>query len=252
MPKLSPPSEGATSAFVEQRSSVSPSCGRKPTMSSPSSDTSRRVRRSRTASGSAPATTRRAPVRRRISGQARSSTCRPFRGSCRPAKTIVCSRSAGSACSGISTPFGTTSHGPPTHRSAEARACSETASFWSTRSMRNPQKCIPPRIQPSSPEAWWVATIGSRATARTLTQIAGVIGSWRCRTSNRSRSSTRLMRRNDRGLRTRFGSEPLAGTITERPTGITLAGGSPWRPTRGWSARVNCPGGSLPITSFTS
>ena len=38
------------------------------------------------------------------------------------------------------------------------------------------------------------------------------------------------MRRNERGLRTMFGSEPFAGTITERPTAITFAGGSPWRP----------------------
>ena len=66
-------------------------------------------------------------------------------------------------------------------------------------------------------------------------------GSWRCKTSNRSRSSTRLTRKNDRGLRTMLGSEPFAGTITDRPTGITLAGGFPWRPTRGWRARVNCP-----------
>ena len=44
-----------------------------------------------------------------------------------------------------------------------------------------------------------------------------------------------------------FGSEPFAGTITERPTGITSGGGSPWRPCRGWSARVKVPGGSLPM-----
>ena len=49
-----------------------------------------------------------------------------------------------------------------------------------------------------------------------------------------------------------FGSEPFAGTITERPTGITFAGGLPCRPTRGWSARVNWPGGSLPMISLTS
>ena len=39
-----------------------------------------------------------------------------------------------------------------------------------------------------------------------------------------------------------LGSEPLAGTITERPTGITFAGGFAVPPTRGWSARVNWPG----------
>ena len=97
-----------------------------------------------------------------------------------------------------------------------------------------------------------MATIGAFATASTATQIAGVIGSWRWRTSKRSRSRTRRMRKNDRGLRTMFGSEPLAGTITDRPTGITFAGGSPWRPTRGWRTRVNWPGGSFPITSLTS
>ena len=52
-------------------------------------------------------------------------------------------------------------------------------------------------------------------------------------------SSTRRMRRIDRGLRMMFGSEPFAGTITERPIGITSGGGSPCRPTRGWSTRVN-------------
>ena len=41
----------------------------------------------------------------------------------------------------------------------------------------------------------------------------------------RIRSSTRRMRRIDRGLRMMFGSEPFAGTITERPIGITSGGG---------------------------
>ena len=35
-----------------------------------------------------------------------------------------------------------------------------------------------------------------------------------------------------------FGSEALAGTIADRPTGITSGGGGPSRPTRGWSARA--------------
>ncbi len=58
-------------------------------------------------------------------------------------------------------------------------------------------------------------------------QMAGVIGSWRWSTSNRSRSSTRLTRKIDRGLSTMLGSEPFAGTITERPTGMTFGGGLP-------------------------
>ena len=80
----------------------------------------------------------------------------------------------------------------------------------------------------------------------------GVIGSCRWRTSKRSRASTRLIRKIDRGLRMMFGSDPLAGTITERPIGITSGGGCPCRPTRGCRTRVNWPGGSFPITSRTS
>src|SRR3990172_6591097 len=49
-----------------------------------------------------------------------------------------------------------------------------------------------------------------------------------------------------------WGREPLAGTITERPTGITFDGGSPCLPTRGWSTRVNWPGGSFPMSRRTS
>ena len=75
----------------------------------------------------------------------------------------------------------------------------------------------------------------------------GVIGSCRCRTSNRSRSRIRRIRGKQRGLRMMFGSDRFAGTITERPTGKTSGGGSSWRPWRGCSARVKLPGGSLPI-----
>ena len=57
--------------------------------------------------------------------------------------------------------------------------------------------------------------------------VTGVIGSCRWRTSNSSRSSTRLIRTIALGLRMMFGNEPFAGTITERPIGITFAGGSP-------------------------
>ena len=39
MPKLSPPSDGATSAFAERSSAVRSSCERKPRMSIPSSET---------------------------------------------------------------------------------------------------------------------------------------------------------------------------------------------------------------------
>ena len=80
----------------------------------------------------------------------------------------------------------------------------------------------------------------------------GVIGSWRWITSNCSRSSASRIRKIERGLRMMFGSVPFAGTITERPIGITSGGGLPWRPCRGCSTRVNCPGGSFPMIVFTS
>ena len=60
------------------------------------------------------------------------------------------------------------------------------------------------------------------------------------------------MRNTERGLRMMFGSVPFAGTITERPIGITSGGGLPWRPCRGCSTRVNWPGGSLPMIVRTS
>jgi hypothetical protein len=66
-------------------------------------------------------------------------------------------------------------------------------------------------------------------------------------TSKRSRSRTRRIRGIADGLRMRFGSESFAGTITERPTGMTSGGGTPWRPRRGCSNRVKLPGGSLPM-----
>ena len=104
----------------------------------------------------------------------------------------------------------------------------------------------------SSPDAWKVATSGHFASASVATQGVGVIGSCRWSRSKRSVSSTRLIRKIERGLRMMFGSDPFAGTITERPIGITSGGGSPWRPSRGWRTRVKLPGGSLPITSRTS
>ena len=109
IPKLSPPSDGAASAFAERSSAVNASWSRKPSTSIPSSETRSRVSSNRTASGSAPIRRSRAPVRARMSSHARSRIWRPFRGSCRPANTIRCSRPLGSASVGMSTPFGTTS-----------------------------------------------------------------------------------------------------------------------------------------------
>ena len=229
------------------------SWARNPTMSIPSDGVRSRVISSPTASGSAPAIFSRAPVRRLISGHARSRTCSPFRGSWRPAKTTVCSRFPGSAWVGTSTPLGTTSHGPPSQRSADSRARSETAIRWSTRSIRNPQPGIPSFIQPRSPEAWCVATIGSVASDSTATQIAGVIGSWRWSTSNRSRASVRRIRKTVRGLSADVGERPVR-RHDHRPArpGSRSAAESPCRPTRGCSTRVNWPGGSLAMIRRTS
>ena len=191
-------------------------------------------------------------MRLRISGHARSRTCRPFRDSWRPAKTTRCSRPPGSTPSGISTPFGTTSYSPGSHRCAESRACSETAIRWSSLSSRKPQTGVASRIQPRSPLAWCVPTIGPSQNASAAMHGVGVIGSCRWSRSNPPFASTRLIRKIERGLRMMFGSEPFAGTITERPIGITSGGGSPCRPTRGWSTRVNWPGGSLPMIRRTS
>ena len=44
----------------------------------------------------------------------------------------------------------------------------------------------------------------------------------------------------------------VPGTITDRPSGITLGGGGPGRPVRGWRTRLNEPGGSLPISRRVS
>ena len=84
-----------------------------------------------------------------------------------------------------------------------------------------------------------VVTHGASASASVATHGMGVIGSCRWTTSKRSRSSACLTRRKERGLRMMFGSAPFAGTITERPTGIASDSGSPWRPERGCSTRVN-------------
>ena len=218
----------------------------------PSSEIRSRASSRRTASGSAPTTVRRSPVREWISGHARSSTCRPLRGSCLPAKTTRCSRPPAGAAGGVRTPFGMTSYSPGSQRFWDSFARSETAIRWSILSMRKPHSGTPPLIHPRSPDAWNVATRGQRARMRAVRQIVGVIGSCRWTTSKRSRSSARTVRKYERGERTMFGSEPFAGTITERPTGMTLSGGSPWRPTRGCRTRVNWPGGSLPITRRTS
>ena len=73
-------------------------------------------------------------------------------------------------------------------RGADSRACSETAMRWSSRSSRKPQRRACRAVQRSAPEAWKVADERHVATARRPRTAIGVIGSCRCSTSNRSRS----------------------------------------------------------------
>ena len=61
-----------------------------------------------------------------------------------------------------------------------------------------------------------------------------------------------MTRATDDGLRTMFGSDPFAGTITDRPTGSTSGGGRPCRPWRGWRTFVKAPGGSWPMIERVS
>ena len=82
---------------------------------------------------------------------------------------------------------------------------------WSMRSIMNPQSGPPHFIQPRSPDAWNVATSGQRARMSVVRQIVGVIGSWRCSTSNRSRSSARTTRRVRAGREDDVRQRPVRG-----------------------------------------
>ena len=232
MPKLSPPSDGATSAFTESSSAVS-------SLAQEAEDVDA-VERERRAGGGRSPTARGRRRRREAARRSRGGRrARRAAGRAAPSRLVAAderdamlARRPGWASAGMTTPFGTISYSPGNQREAESRACSETAIRWSIR--RSPRPGLPRRIQPRSPEAWNVGgdrgVPGEREVAR---HGIGVIGSCRWSTSNCSRSSTRLMRKNARGLRMMFGSEPFAGTITERPIGITWSGGLPCRPSRG-------------------
>ena len=252
MPKLSPPSEGATSAFAPSSVAVSSSCERKPTTSMPSSEHSQPgeqqpdrerigTRDGQACAGSPPDLRPRAEEH--VQSLARLVAAREDDavlalagiGLVRDQHTVRDQLVVAGepACRRGRRPLG---HGDPVVEPVGEEAPDPPAHPHPAR----------------SPDAWCVATIGVVAIASTATQVTGVIGSCRCSTSKCSRSSTRRMRKMARGESTMFGSDPFAGTITERPIGITSGGGSPCRPTRGCSARVNWPGGSLPMISRTS
>ncbi len=222
IPKLSRPIDGATSSFACRSSSVSGCSGIEPSRSMlrPSSP-SRRMSHF-TESGSAPTTRSRAPVASATAGQARNSTARPFRGSCRPMNTTCGRRPAGSAAGGMTTPFGMTSTGSPRNRRAVSAARSDTAILWSIRSVRTPKNAFATGYQRiASPELCEVVTSGASARVSAYAETSGANGSWTWMTSKRSRSKARAMRRIDCGVMTMFESDPFAGTMTERPMGIT-------------------------------
>ena len=153
-PEALPPSDGATSAFAAQQlgGQLFLATGTR-VCRSPRRRRARGVSSSRTASGSAPIDAAAArPCAAGSSGQARSSTCSPLRGSWRPTKTIWCSRSAGSASGGMSTPFGTTSYSPrkPARRGV-ARLRGDGDPVVDPVHEEAPERAAPSRIQPSSP-----------------------------------------------------------------------------------------------------
>ena len=219
-----------------------------PSTSIPASSKRSRAWISRYCRGSVPIKRKRAPVAWWMRGHARSSVGNPLRGSWRPMKTTVWSRSAGSALSGMRTPLGS----PGSRRDPAGRR------FGGHRRHGDPdvdavhQKAPEMQRGPHPPEiAVCVVGDDDRAlrVASAATQIAGVIGSCRCTTSNCSSASTRRTRATERGDRTMLGSEPLAGTTTDRPTGMiprAAARGGRFAGGAGGSAgRVgHCPSGS--------
>ena len=192
----------------------------------PSSETRSRVRSSRTASGSEPQICSRAPVRRWISGQARSSTCSPLRVSCRPANVTVCSRCGG--VDGVGDEHAVrddlvvarAASGPPSRVPARRRRSARRSG--SRESPRQASRASSSRARPTRDASRRSVRWPSRAPRCTSPASSARAGGAR---RSCSRSSTRRIRKIARGLRMMFGSEPFAGTITERPIGITFAGG---------------------------
>ena len=245
--------DGATSAFAAQQ------LGRQLLLGEEAEDVDAVVRdplpgeQQPTASGSAPTIRSRAPVRRRISGQARSSTGSPLRGSCRPMKTIVL-LAAGRVGRGRDQ-HAVRDHlvlaGQPALRRLRAPAPRRRSGGRSGR-QGNPRPASPSASSRGRrPRDRWrrAGTSRRRAPRRRSPASSARAGGARRSARARARPDPEVA---TRGLRTMFGSEPFAGTITVRPTGITSGGGSPWRPCRGCSARVNVPGGSLPMMIFVS
>ena len=227
MPKLSPPSEGATSAFAREQllgelllrqeaehvdavvGDAQP-CHQQPDAQRIGAADAKRRTGARGGSRATPA----------------SSTCRPLRFSWRPAKTIRCSRPAGSAVRRdedavrddlvvAREPALRPTRAPAARRRCGGRAARRGIPTPASRTASSRDR----RSRGTSP------TIGAVQIASVAMHGVGVIGSCRWTTSKRSRASACLIRKNERGLRMMFGSVPFAGTITERPIGITSGGG---------------------------
>ena len=179
-------------------------------------------------SGSAPTMPSRAPVRRWISGQARRSTGMPLRGSWRPTKT----RSGARGRPASTPPAGSG------RRSGSARSRPGTSSqpmYLAASGDRDP--VVDPLHQeaPGRP-ARCAASRGRRRRGRSPRPDSGPTPTPRVQTTESSARAggarrtvparaPRLIRGIAAGLRMTFGSAPFAGTITERPIGITSAGG---------------------------
>ena len=225
IPKLSPPSEGATEAApratpVSAPPRRGPRAGRRRRGRSPAggrASAPRGDRRPRDA-GARPS-----GVHARPGAQEHGQ---PLARLVPPDEDDVAAPPARIGRQGQSTPFGITRTGrrrrarrslvrPPRLRSGSRSA-------WP-----DPQKALPIGYQPRrSPAEWHVATGGHGAVASANEESRGASGSCTCTTSKRSRSKILRMRTMAGGLRMRLGSEAFAGTITERPTGTHSRAGA--------------------------
>ena len=194
----------------------------------------------------------RAPVAAWISGHARSSVGSPLRGSWRPMKTTVWSRFAVRLASGIEHAVRDDRGSPAaSHRAADSAAIGETAMRASIRSIRKPQKWQP-STHPAEVAVGVPCDDDRALRERRASRRRPPASSARAGARRRSCSSARivLIRPTVRGERTMFGSEPLAGTTTERPTAMIPSGSGAVPPgARVQEARELAPAGRCPSRS---
>ena len=157
--------------------------------------------------------------------------------------TTVWSRSAGSAPPGMSTPFGMTrilvgdpARAPTPPPSATRRSARRSGPSGTPRTSARRASSRGRRARDASRRSGTGRARASRRRSRASSARAGA----RRRTA--PRRARRACARSVRGERTMFGSEPFAGTTTDRPTGMIPSGSGPCRPLRGWRKRVKLPG----------